>query len=58
MPSNHPVAKWLIEYSANVLNKYAVQSTGRAAYDDLHGRKVTERIAEFGQVILHDIPRK
>ena len=58
LPSNHPVTKWLIEYTATVLNKYAIQSTGRTAYHDLHGRKVSERIAEFGEVILHYIPRK
>ena len=39
LPSNHPVMLWLVEYAATVLNKYAVQSTGRTAYHDLHGKK-------------------
>ena len=58
VPSNHPAMKWLVEYVAVVLNKYAIQSTGRTAYHDLHGKKVSERLAEFGEVILHYIAKK
>ena len=58
VPSHQPAMKWLVEYVAVVLNKYAIQSTGRTAYHDLHGKKVSERLAEFGEVILHYIPKK
>ena len=58
IPSQHPVMKWLVEYASIVLHKYAIQPTGRTAYHDLHGKKVSEKLVEFGEVILHYVPRK
>ena len=49
---------WLVEYASVVLNKYHIQPSGRTAYHDLHGKKVDERLVEFGEVVLHYIPRK
>ena len=57
-PSMHPVMKWLVECVSVILNKYAIQPTGKTAYHDLHGKKMSERLVEFGEVILHYIPRK
>ena len=58
IPSQHPVMKWLVEYASIVLNKYAIQPTGRTAYHDLHGKNVNEQLVEIGDVILHYVPRK
>ena len=58
IPSQHPVMKWLVEYSAVVLNKYSVNPSGHTAYHNLHGKKVSERIVEFGEVVLHYVPKK
>ena len=58
IPSRHPVMKWLVEYIGVILNKYAVQSSGKTAYHDLHGKKVSERLAEFGEVVMHYVPKK
>ena len=55
-PSNHAVTKWLVEYVSVVMNKYAIQSSGKTAYHDLHGKKVAERLVEFGEIVLHYIP--
>ena len=58
IPSNHPIMKWLVEYAAVILNKYAVQPSGRTAYHDLHGKRVSERLVEFGETVLHYVPKK
>ena len=58
IPSQHPVMKWLAEYAAVVLNKYAIQPSGHSAYQDLHGKRVSEKLVEFGEVVLHYVPRK
>ena len=46
------------KYRSVVLNKHHVQATGRTAYRDLHGKKVSERLVEFGEVVMHYIPKK
>ena len=58
IPSQHPVMKWMVEYAAVILNKYAVQPSGRTAYHDLHGKRVSERLVEFGETVLHYVPKK
>ena len=58
IPSNHPGMKWMVEYAAVILNKYAVQPSGRTAYHDLHGKKISERLVEFGEIVLHFVPKK
>ena len=58
IPSQHPVMKWMVEYAAVILNKYAVQPSGRTAYHDLHGKRVSERLVEFGETVLHFVPKK
>ena len=58
IPSQHPIMKWLVEYASVVLNKYAVQPSGHTAYHDLHGKRVSEKLVEFGEVVLHYVPKK
>ena len=58
IPSQHPVMKWLVEYVGVIMNKYAIQPDGKSAYHNLHGRKVSERLAEFGEVVMHYVPKK
>ena len=58
IPSQHPVLKWLVAYAAVALNKYMINPSGHTAYRNLHGKKVSERIVEFGEVVLHYVPKK
>ena len=58
IPSQHPILKWLVEYAAVVLNKYMINPSGHTAYHNLHGKRVSERIVEFGEVVLHYVPKK
>ena len=58
IPSTHPVMSWMVEHVATVLNKYKVGADGKTAYQRIHGRRIGERVAEFGERILYHIPRK
>ena len=58
IPSTHAIMAWLVEHVANILNKYRVSPDGKTAYQRIHGRRVHERLAEFGEKILYHIPRK
>ena len=61
IPSSHPIVRWLIEHSATTLNKYAVHGDGATlstAYEQLHGKKASEKLAEFGERVLFWIPKK
>ena len=58
IPSQHPVMKWMVQYAGVLLNKYAIQPDGKTAYHALHGRKASERIVEFGECVMHYVPKK
>ena len=58
IPSQHPVMKWMVEYASVLLNKYSIQADGKTSYHALHGKKVSERIVEFGETVMHYIPKK
>ena len=58
IPMNHPVMHWMVEHASHLLSKYMIGPDGRTGYGRLHGKEVTERICEFGERILHYIPRK
>ena len=61
IPSSHPVIRWIIEHSATTLNKYALHDDGSTlttAYEQLHGKKASEKIAEFGERILFWVPKR
>ena len=60
IPSHHPVIRWLVEHTTTVLNKYNLHDHGDgliSAYEFLHGKKASERLAEFGEIVLLFIPR-
>ena len=43
LPSNHPVLRWLVEHTADILTKYTINSTAQSPCEELHGRKARER---------------
>ena len=49
---------WLVEHSADTLNKGLVGPDGCTAYERVRGRKYGGLLFEFGQVILIKIPGK
>ena len=49
---------WMVEHASHLLSKYAIGPDGRTGYGRLHGKEVSERICEFGERVLHYIPRK
>ena len=58
IPSQHPIMKWMVEYSSVLLNKYSVQADGKTTYHALHGKKVSERLVEFGETVMHYLHKK
>jgi len=43
LPCTHPVIRWLVQHSADVTNKSAVNHSGNTPYAELHGKKPKER---------------
>ena len=58
LPSDHAVLRWMVEFVADVLTKYTINSTGQSPYEELHGRKVREKRVEFGERVLYYVPKK
>ena len=58
LPCHHPVFVWMVEHAADVLNHYQPGTEGRTAHGRLHGKEVSEHIAEFGERILYYVPKK
>ena len=58
IPSKHPVMSWLVEHTACVLNKYALDAHGKTAYGRLHGREGIEKICEFSERVMWLVPKK
>ena len=55
---DQPALSWLVEYSAVLLNKYHVNdSTGRTAFESLHGSSASERLAHFGEGAFFLLPK-
>ena len=52
IPSTHPVLKWLVEYVSVIINRYTLQDDGVSAYEAIHGKPASERLAEFGERIM------
>ena len=51
VPGNHPVICWLIEHSADLLNKYQEGDDGRTAYHRLRGKSWNHEMVEFGKKV-------
>ena len=51
VPGSHPVMCWLVEHSADLLNKYQKGADGRTAYHRLRGKPWLHEMVEFGEKI-------
>ena len=58
LPGTHPVTTWLVEHSADLLNKYQVSADGRTAYQRLRGKKWNHEMVEFGEKVHYRINPK
>ena len=58
IPSQHPVMKWMTEYTAVLMCKYAVHATGKTSYQELHGKRAREKLAEFGERVFYFVPKR
>ena len=59
LSSKYPSVSWLVEYVIVLLNKYHVnESTKATAYEALHGKEASERLAYFGKRVFFHIPAR
>ena len=53
IPGKHCITSWMIEHSADLLNKFSVGADGRTAYKRLKGKDYKGAIVEFGERVHH-----
>ena len=53
IPCDHPMASWLVEYAAALLNLYREGKDGKTPMERLKGDKHGRPMAEFGEQILY-----
>ena len=53
VPWNHPLALWLIEYAAVLINVYREGKDGRTPMERLRGQKHERPFAEYGERVLY-----
>ena len=58
VPGSHPVTTWLVEHSADVLNKFQKGDDGRTAYHRLKGKPFNQSVVEFGEKVHYRIAQK
>ena len=58
IPSNHLMMLWLVQYAGVLLTKYAVHDDNTTAYQQLHGKRATERLCELGGRVLFYVPKR
>ena len=58
IPSSHPLVRWMVEHSVDILNKYTVNISGISPYEELHGQKAFERRIDLGERVCYHIPKK
>lgn len=58
VPINHPLMEWLVEHSADMLNKCSHGSDGRSPYQRIKGRAFHGELAPFGSAIMFRVVGK
>ena len=52
MDAHTPLFEWLVEHSADVLNKCAIGSDGRTPYERLKSKKYHGKMLEFASMAM------
>ena len=58
IPVAHPLMRWLVEHTANVINRYSINSDGVKPYQAMHGKRSTLRVAEFAEQVFFYLPKR
>ena len=56
--STHPIMTWIVEHSAETLNRYHISLDGRTAYERVRGKAYKGEMIEFGRRVFHKLPGK
>ncbi len=57
IPPTHPLAAWLVEHTAILINAMAVGSDGKTAWHRLRGRGFGQRLIGFGESVMFKQPK-
>ena len=52
VPVNHPLMNWLVEHTANVINRYAVTADGTTPHQALHDTRSTLKVVESAEQVF------
>ena len=58
IPPTHPLATWLVEHAALLINACAVGQDGKTAWKRLRGRDFGQRLVGFGEGVMYKQPPK
>ena len=50
--------RWLVEHTANVINRYSINSDGVTPYQAMHGKRSTLRVVEFAEQVFFYLPKR
>ena len=56
IPCTHPIITWLVEHSADLINKFGIGRGGRTAYERLKGKAYRGEMMEFGSGVYYRVP--
>ena len=51
VPDDHPMMHWILRWATQTYNRYRRGADGRTAYERICGKRLTQGIAEFGEVV-------
>ena len=57
IPSDHPALPWLVKHAPETINRYLSGNDGKTAYERVRGRNFRRDIAQFGEVVMHMLPK-
>ena len=50
--------KWVIEHSAETVNKFSISFDGKTPCERIKGKKYRGTVVEFGRTVFHRFPGK
>ena len=50
--------RWLVQHVASIYNHQSTDQDGQTPYEFRHGRRSNGRTAEFGEKVLHVVPKR
>ena len=56
VPATHPIIPWMVEHSADVINKYHIGQDGKTPFERIKGKRFNGEMMEFGCRVWYRVP--